>query len=327
MQFANARTALYVGLILKKFKSNDKILVPDFICNEFLEPIKILGLKIIFYPISSNLTPIWPDLTRLALSENCAAIVMVHYFGQPQNIPRFIKLAEDANLLLIEDNAHGYGGCYLGERLGDFGDIGIDSPRKIIGTVNGGMLSIKNDQIDYSFIKLKPYPLYRPIYFLRASIFQFYFFKNFVKKFILKIIVKDIKNKNLNPSYTGILIDPFSLLKIKFSNLNLIKIKRKSSWKIWARFATQNQMQPILELSDESCPWALPVYVESLDLRNYWIEWGKKNDINLFQWPKVLPDNLPLESNAFSIWSRMICFPLEVIPNITMLKNENITFS
>ena len=51
--------------------------------------------------------------------------MMVHYFGQPQQIELFKSFCIDHNLFLIEDNAHGFGGKYNGKDLGTFGDIGI----------------------------------------------------------------------------------------------------------------------------------------------------------------------------------------------------------
>ena len=43
------------------------------------------------------------------------------------------------NLILIEDNAHGYGGLYNG-KVGNFCDFGISSPHKTIkGLYSGGV--------------------------------------------------------------------------------------------------------------------------------------------------------------------------------------------
>ena len=53
------------------------------------------------------------------------AILMVHYFGRPQNIEKFTYFCQHHSILLLEDNAHGYGGKYKNNYLGTFGDIGF----------------------------------------------------------------------------------------------------------------------------------------------------------------------------------------------------------
>src|SRR5207253_7011257 len=73
-------------------------------------------------------------------------IMMVHYFGIPQDINRFIEFAAHNKLFLIEDNSHGYGSSYDNKPLGTFGDIGISSPRKSLPILNGGMLYLKEEK-------------------------------------------------------------------------------------------------------------------------------------------------------------------------------------
>ena len=48
-------------------------------------------------------------LEKIAISNKSRALIMVHYFGVPQNIVKFINFCLKHNLYLIEDNAHGYG--------------------------------------------------------------------------------------------------------------------------------------------------------------------------------------------------------------------------
>ena len=51
-------------------------------------------------------------------------------------------------MILIEDNAHGFGGVVDGKKLGTFGDIGFNSLRKTLNLLSGGQLIIKNSK-DY----------------------------------------------------------------------------------------------------------------------------------------------------------------------------------
>jgi len=144
--FAHARTALKYGMMTVGLKRGDRILVPDYICQALLHPIKALGLEVVYYPIDDVFEPQWDDLELMVCDLDCRAIVMVHYFGQPQDIDRYKNFCTAHDLLLIEDNAHGFGGTVQGKALGTFGDLGISSPRKILHTTSGGILFINGEE-------------------------------------------------------------------------------------------------------------------------------------------------------------------------------------
>ena len=71
-----------------------------------------------------------------------------HYFGQSQYIYSILDFCESNKIILIEDNAHGFGGRYDGKLLGSFGDIGISSPRKQLNQNCGGLLYINGKLVE-----------------------------------------------------------------------------------------------------------------------------------------------------------------------------------
>lgn len=126
-----ARYALYEYLKVSKVKS---IYIPDFICRDMLSPINKLKIKLFFYKVTNELTPILDDV-------KCDAILFVNYFGFEQDIAPYHKYKEKFGALIIEDNAHGLfslskGGILLGTR----GDIGLLSIRKTVSLPNGAAL-------------------------------------------------------------------------------------------------------------------------------------------------------------------------------------------
>ena len=140
--FSKARTALNYGIQSLDISNQDIILVPDFVCNTIFQPISQNSLNFLVYELSDDLSPKWSKLDSLVTNKT-KAIVMVHYFGQPQNIKKFLNFCEKHNLYLIEDNAHGHSGVLEGKELGTFGDIGISSPRKFEGC--GGILYLNRN--------------------------------------------------------------------------------------------------------------------------------------------------------------------------------------
>ena len=141
--FSHARVALKYGFKSFNLSYKDVILIPDFTCDVILQPLRDLGINYSFYSLNDALTPDWESVKK-QLTSNTKAILMVHYFGQPQNIDDFQNFCNKYNLLLIEDNAHGFGGLFNGKKLGLFGDIGINSPRKTLGLLSGGQLLLNN---------------------------------------------------------------------------------------------------------------------------------------------------------------------------------------
>ncbi len=73
---------------------------------------------------------------------NLKAILAVDVFGQPADFDPLCKIAEDANLKLIEDSCEALGAEYKGRKAGTLGDYGTFAfyPNKQITTGEGGMI-------------------------------------------------------------------------------------------------------------------------------------------------------------------------------------------
>ena len=112
LQYSYARTAFKVGLQLLKCQVGQKILLPDFLCNVVWHPLDSLGLKVITYSLNDDLKPNWDEIEEIVSREKIFALLMVHYFGQPQDIDIYVKYCSNNNILLVEDNAHGLFGKF-----------------------------------------------------------------------------------------------------------------------------------------------------------------------------------------------------------------------
>ena len=141
--FSHGRTALKFGLLELGLGCEDEVLLPDFICNELLQPFDQLKIKYKFYSIDDQLNPKWSKLQK-KVSDRTKGLLMIHFFGQPQDVKKFKDFCKKNELLLIEDNAHGFGGKFGNILLGTYGDIGFSSPRKVLNIFSGGVLYVKN---------------------------------------------------------------------------------------------------------------------------------------------------------------------------------------
>lgn len=311
----SARTALKIAIQQLDLAKGERILLPEFICDVLLHPIAQTNLIPVYYPVGADLSPDWKTLESIVTVSKCRALVMVHYFGQPQNIERFQHFCSRHKLLLIEDNAHGYGGQIAGKALGSFGDLGIGSPRKILGTPSGGVLTGANELSFELVRKLRAFPAYLPTQMLRMLVHSCRPAWRFLKS--LSDRAKDWSDPRLyreavRPDFG---IDRFSHRRILSADWSTIAKKRRSNWAAWSSFAQKKGLRPVFrEAHPDSCPWALPVCAKDLWERNAWLAWGSENRIPLFSWP-VLPDDvILLNGNALALWKTLLCFPLDLGP-------------
>lgn len=315
--FAHARTALKYGLMTLGFKKGDRILVPDYICEVLLHPIRELGLEAIYYPIDDSLNPQWEALDLRAQEIKCRAIVMVHYFGQPQDIGRYQELCATHNLLLLEDNAHGFGGTIHGKPLGTFGDLGIASPRKILNTTSGGILYIHGKERLPP--PLQPYRMGKVERLLRKSFDQWPRLK--VGASILARRLPNFSDPStFRESVVPDMLADKSSTKIISSvttgqSLQKLALRRRERWTSWERIAHETGLQPVYSnVHPESSPWAFPAYVESSKQRDRILIAGLKKGIIFFPWPSLPAEIVQLNEKPTKRWHNLVCVTLHQDP-------------
>jgi hypothetical protein len=135
-----ARHAL--NLYLKSNGKDKTIYLPNFICRDLMAVFLENNMHVKFFSVTKSLQP------NFRHNVKCDFLLMVNFFGFPQDIHIYRKFARKSNAILIEDNAHGlYSKDKKYKLLGTRGDIGILSVRKSVTLPNTGMLLINNKKI------------------------------------------------------------------------------------------------------------------------------------------------------------------------------------
>ena len=95
-------------------------------------------------PVSQNIDV---ELMRDRITERTRAIVPVHFAGRPCDMDAILALAEEHELVVIEDCAHAIETQWKGQTAGTFGDFGCFSfyVTKNITTGEGGMVLAKSE--------------------------------------------------------------------------------------------------------------------------------------------------------------------------------------
>jgi len=137
--FSYGRHALFEALQTIGCTNGDKILLPAFICRDLLSAIDTTGSIPVYYDVDRNLQMADPS----DLLPPAKAVLVVNYFGFPQNLDPFHRYCKRTGAVMIEDNAHGFlSRDEKGQALGTRGEIGIFSIRKTLALPNGAAMVI-----------------------------------------------------------------------------------------------------------------------------------------------------------------------------------------
>lgn len=141
--------ALHLAVSAFKFPAGKKVLVPVLtFAATAMAPI-YNGLEPVFVDVDEKTLNIsFEDLKR-KYTEDCVAVMVVHFGGNPAEIDKIVEWANGKNLKVIEDCAHTIGGSYKGKKLGKWGDIGCFSfeEKKCMTTGDGGMICSDNKEL------------------------------------------------------------------------------------------------------------------------------------------------------------------------------------
>lgn len=149
---ANGTDALQIAMMGLGLKPGDEVITADFTFAATVEVIALLGLTPVLVDVKPRSFNIDVDAVKAAITPKTKAIVPVHLFGQVAEMRELMKLAEEHNLYVIEDNAQAIGANYTLEdgtktKAGAIGHVGSTSffPSKNLGAYGDGGAIFTND--------------------------------------------------------------------------------------------------------------------------------------------------------------------------------------
>lgn len=148
-------SALHADLLAHGIGKGDEVIVPSFTFISTANSPLFVGAKPVFADIEEETCGLNPDDIESKITKNTKAIIPVHYGGCPCKIKEIKDIAEDRDLILIEDAAEAFGASVDGKNVATFGDSNILSfcQNKIITTGEGGAVVTDSEEI-YEKLKL-----------------------------------------------------------------------------------------------------------------------------------------------------------------------------
>lgn len=142
-------SALQIALQAAGIGPGDEVVTTPFSFIATANSIRFTGAEMVFADITPDTFNIDPDDIQKRITHKTKAILPVHLYGHPAEMNAIMDIAEDKNLVVIEDACQAHGAKYNGKNVGSFG-IGTFSfyPTKNMTTSEGGMITTLDNSID-----------------------------------------------------------------------------------------------------------------------------------------------------------------------------------
>jgi dTDP-4-amino-4,6-dideoxygalactose transaminase len=146
MLTTSCTSALELSALLLDLQPGDEIIMPSFTFVSTANAFYIHGAKPVFADINPYTLNIDIDSAARLINEHTRAIIPIHYAGIAANMDGLQELCAQHNIMLIEDNAHGFGGTWKNKPLGTLGSLSALSFHctKNISCGEGGALIIND---------------------------------------------------------------------------------------------------------------------------------------------------------------------------------------
>jgi len=147
--FNSGTSALHAALIAHKIGQGAEVIVPSFTFVATANAPLFVGAKPEFADIEEENWGLDPNDVARRITRKTKAIIAVHYGGLPCFIQELREIADEHNIVLIEDAAEAIGSEVRGRMLGTFGDSSVLSfcANKVITTGEGGAIVTDSKEI------------------------------------------------------------------------------------------------------------------------------------------------------------------------------------
>jgi dTDP-4-amino-4,6-dideoxygalactose transaminase len=147
---ASGLDALMLSLKALEIGPGDEVLVPSMTFVATWMAVSNIGSVPVAVEPQASTCNLDPSLLEAKITEKTKAIIAVHLFGNPADMPAICKIARRHNLFVIEDAAQAHGATINGEPVGKMADATAWSfyPGKNLGALgDGGAITLKDDAL------------------------------------------------------------------------------------------------------------------------------------------------------------------------------------
>lgn len=153
----SATSALHLAVVGSGIKPGDEVLTVSLTFVSTNHAICYAGALPVFVDVDSGTLNMDLKMAEKLITKKTKAIIVVHYGGNPCNIPELYGLAERHGLKVIEDAAHACGASYNGKKIGSFAGITCFSFHAVknLPLGDGGMITTNDQEVYDRLMKLR----------------------------------------------------------------------------------------------------------------------------------------------------------------------------
>jgi dTDP-4-amino-4,6-dideoxygalactose transaminase len=144
---ANGTDSLEILLQSFGIGKGDEVIVPAASWISTSESVTAVGATPVFVDIEEDYFTIDISQIEKAITSNTKAIMPVHLYGHPADMPAIMQIAKKHNLIVIEDCAQAHDAAINGQKVGTFGHASSFSfyPGKNLGAYGDAGCMATND--------------------------------------------------------------------------------------------------------------------------------------------------------------------------------------
>ncbi len=143
---ANGTVAIEIALKAAGIRPGDEVIVPAYTWEGTVAPILLLNAVPVFVDVDPDTYCLDARLIEKALTPKTRAILPVHLAMRFADLDEICRIAQEHNLVVIEDCAHAHGGKWRNKGAGATGDLGAFSfqSSKLMTAGEGGAVITSN---------------------------------------------------------------------------------------------------------------------------------------------------------------------------------------
>lgn len=141
--------ALEMCALLLDLRPGDEVIVPAYAFVTTAGAFVLHGATPVFVDVRQDTLNLDESLVREQITPRTRAIVVLHYGGVACEMEAILRIAAEAGVAVVEDNAQGLFGAYHGQALGSLGALGTTSfhETKNISAGEGGAVFVNDPQL------------------------------------------------------------------------------------------------------------------------------------------------------------------------------------
>jgi len=149
VSFSSGTAALHGAAYAADLKLGDEAITTPMTFCATANSVLYLGATPIFADVSPDTLNIDLKEVKNRITKKTKIIIPVDYAGHPADLDPIMELAEEKELIVIEDACHSLGARYKGKQVGGICDMTVFSfhPVKHITTGEGGMVTTNDDEM------------------------------------------------------------------------------------------------------------------------------------------------------------------------------------